>query len=166
MEPEILIVYPDKCNNCGDCETACIESRSTLTSMGLPCIRIMGEKSSTDESDGDFFFPVACKQCEKPPCLDICPREAIYREEKTGRVLINSKKCIGCGMCASACPFGAMKIDGKRGKSYKCDLCAGDPQCVKVCTTRALEYKAVEELRYPNLYNAANKMTCLTRFQY
>ena len=158
VEPKTLIVNPEKCNNCKDCETACIESRSSLTSPGLSCIHILGENSDPEDA---FFFPVACKQCENPPCLAVCPKEAIYREED--RVLIDRQKCVGCGMCVSACPFGAINIDKKKGKSYKCDLCSGDPQCVKVCEPGALEYLDFEMLKYPNMYNAASKMTCLGR---
>ncbi len=156
MEPKTLIIHPEKCNNCGDCETACIESGSTLTSPGLSCIRIM-------KTEDDFFFPVACKQCENPPCLAICPKEAIYKEDETDRVLIDRQKCIGCGMCTSACPFGAMKVDRKRGKSYKCDLCAGEPQCVKVCEPGALQYSDFEMLKLPNMHNAASLMKTLGR---
>ena len=163
VEPKTLIVHPEKCNNCKDCETACIDSRSTLTSKGLSCIRIMREKLGSEESEDDFFFPVACKQCENPPCLAVCPKEAIYKAEETVRVLIDRQKCVGCGMCVQACPFGAMKIDKNRGKSYKCDLCAGDPQCVKVCEPKALEYLDFEMLKYPNMYNAARKISCLSR---
>ena len=158
VEPKTLIVNPEKCNNCKDCETACIESRSSLTSPGLSCIRILGENSDPEDA---FFFPVACKQCENPPCLAICPNEAIYKEDD--RVLIDRQKCVGCGMCVSACPFGAMSLDRKKSKSYKCDLCSGDPQCVKVCETNALEYLDFEMLQYPNMYNAASKMTCFSR---
>ncbi|MCD4741173.1 MAG: 4Fe-4S dicluster domain-containing protein [Desulfobacteraceae bacterium] len=160
MESKTLIIHPEKCNNCKDCETACIESHTSLTSPGLSCIRIMSE--NIDPVD-DFFFPVACKQCENPPCLAVCPQNAIYKE--TDSVLIDRLKCVGCGMCVSACPFGTMKLDQKSGKSYKCDLCGGEPQCVKVCETNALEYLDFEMLKYPNMYDSASKMLCLGRAQ-
>jgi carbon-monoxide dehydrogenase iron sulfur subunit len=163
MEPKTLIVHPEKCNNCKDCETACVDSRSTLTSPGLSCIRIMREKLGQKESDDDFFFPIACKQCETPPCLAVCPKQAIYKDQEMDRVLLDRQKCVGCGMCVQACPFGAMKIDKKRGKSYKCDLCAGDPECVKVCEPKALEYLSFEMLKYPNMHNAASKIAWFNR---
>ena len=150
MDVKTLIIHPEKCNNCGDCEPACVESKSTLTSQGLSCIRIL-----KDADEEEFFFPIACKQCENPPCLATCPKEAIYRDNDIDRVLIDRQKCVGCGMCVSACPFGAMKLDKLKAKSYKCDLCDGDPACVKVCEPGALEYKNVEMLKMPNMVNAA-----------
>lgn len=150
MDVKTLIIHPEKCNNCGECEPACIKSKATLTSPGLSCIKIL-----KDTEDTDFFFPVACKQCENPPCLATCPKEAIYRDEKIDRVLIDRQKCVGCGMCVSACPFGAMKLDKLKAKSYKCDLCGGDPECVKICEPKAIEYEAVEKLWFPSMVNAA-----------
>ena len=158
MEVKTLIIHPEKCNNCKDCETACIESHSSLTSQGLSCIRIL--KDSLDE---DFFFPIACKQCEKPPCQDICPKEAIFRDTEMNRVLIDRQKCVGCGMCVSACPFGAMRVYKNKSKSYKCDLCSGDPQCVKICEPNALEYLDPEMLKFPNMYDVAGKMAWFGR---
>ena len=158
MDVKTLIIHPEKCNNCTDCETACINSKSSLTSPGLSCIRIL-----EDADDEDFFFPIACKQCENPPCLAVCPKEAIYRDTRIDRVLIDRKKCVGCGMCVSACPFGAMKLDKLKAKSYKCDLCDGDPECVKVCEPGALEYGDVEMLKIPNMVHAAGKFARLAK---
>jgi len=44
-------------------------------------------------------------------------------------------------MCIQACPFGAMGYDEEQGIAEKCDLCAGDPECVKHCFYGALEFK-------------------------
>lgn len=158
MEVKTLIIHPEKCNNCGDCETACIKSHTSLCSPGLSCIRIL-----KDTDDDDFFFPVACRQCESPPCLQTCPKEAIYRDKELDLVLIDRQKCVGCGMCVSACPFGAMKLDKLKAKSYKCDLCGGDPECVKVCEPKAIEYKDVEMLKMPHMALAAEKLAQLTK---
>ncbi|MCK5696295.1 MAG: 4Fe-4S dicluster domain-containing protein [Desulfobacula sp.] len=158
MDVKTLIIHPEKCNNCGDCETACITTRTSLISPGLSCIRIL--KSREDE---DFFFPIACKQCENPPCLATCPKEAIYHDAELNRVLIDRQKCVGCGMCVSACPFGAMKLDKLKAKSYKCDLCGGDPECVKVCEPKAIEYQTFEMLQIPNLVHVAGKLARLAK---
>lgn len=158
MDLKTLIIHPEKCNNCGDCETACLESRTSLTSPGLSCIRIL-----KDREDDTFFFPIACKQCETPPCLATCPKEAIYRDIELDRVLIDRKICVGCGMCVSACPFGAMKLDKQKAKSYKCDVCGGDPECVKVCEPRAIEYLGMEMLISPNRVYAAGKLARLAK---
>ena len=153
MELKTLIIHPDKCNNCKDCETACINTHTSLTSKGPSCIRIL-----KDGEDGDFFFPIACKQCENPPCLAVCPKEAIFQDSIIHRLLIDRKKCVGCASCVSACPFGAMKLDKSKAKSYKCDLCGGEPECAKVCEPGAIVYKDVEMLKIPNMLRAANEL--------
>lgn len=158
MDIKTLIIHPEKCNNCGDCESACIKTRTSLTSMGLSCIRIL--KAGNDE---DFFFPMACKQCENPPCLSTCPKEAIYRDVEQNLILIDRKKCVGCGMCVSACPFGAMRLDRKKAKSYKCDLCGNDPECVKVCEPFAIEFQNVEMLKIPHMTHVAKKLARLAK---
>ncbi|WP_457551573.1 4Fe-4S dicluster domain-containing protein [Desulfobacula sp.] len=158
MDVKTLIIHPEKCNNCGDCETACITSRTSLTSPGLSCIRIL-----KDNDDTEFFFPVACRQCENSPCMAICPKEAIFRDDELNRVLIDHQKCVGCGYCVSACPFGAMKLDKQKAKSYKCDLCEGDPECVKACEPMAIEYLDVKMLKLPNMVHMASKFARLAK---
>jgi Fe-S-cluster-containing dehydrogenase component len=116
------------------------------------------------ESDDDtFFLPMTCQQCDEPPCLAACPNEAIFRDEELDRVLINHQKCVGCRMCVSACPFGAMGFDEERGKSFKCDLCGGLPECVRVCTAGALMYAAPHMLQKPQMVQSAAKIASVMR---
>ncbi len=153
-----LIIHPEKCNNCGDCETACIESRTTLTAAGLSCIRIL--RTSTDE---EFFFPIACMQCEDPPCMAVCPKEAVFIEDETDRVMIDRLRCVGCAMCVAACPFGAMRLDRLKAKAYKCDLCTNDPECVRSCEQGALEFQSIEKLKMPSMISAAGRLARLVK---
>ena len=60
-------------------------------------------------------------------------KEAISRDADRLRTVIDYNLCVGCRMCVYACPFGAMGFDADRGRPYKCDLCGGDPLCVKFC---------------------------------
>lgn len=152
---KILMIHPEKCNDCSLCESACIQACSSLTSPGLSCIKILGRGAE------DPFFPIACKQCENPPCMEVCPKSAICQEG--GRVLIDRIKCVGCGTCVPACPFGAVKVDKKTAKSFKCDLCGGSPECVKVCEPGALEYRNYEMLSYPNMVGVAQKFARLMK---
>jgi len=43
-------------------------------------------------------------------------------------------------MCTYACPISAPTINPDRHVAINCDLCNGDPKCVKLCPTEALEY--------------------------
>jgi electron transport protein HydN len=93
--------------------------------------------------------PVQCKHCENPACQSVCRSEAISRVD--GKVLIDTRRCIGCKSCTEACPFGAVRMvplgfevnpDGtRRSVAHKCDLChglEGGPACKRVCPTEAL----------------------------
>ena len=86
-------------------------------------------------------MPVVCYQCDKLAyCQQICPTRAITRDAKEGIVRINFDKCIGCRLCLMACPFGAITWDTDQGIPIKCDLCNGDPECIKSCESKAIQY--------------------------
>jgi carbon-monoxide dehydrogenase iron sulfur subunit len=130
-----LQVDPPKCTGCGLCETACAMAHTRNKGPEKARIRII----RGDDGDG-FCLPSTCQHCENPPCMAVCPEEAIYRDAKLDRVMIDQSHCIGCGMCVSACPTGAMGFDEDRGRAYKCDLCDGEPECVRVCEAKAIDY--------------------------
>jgi hydrogenase-4 component A len=60
----------------------------------------------------DYSSPVLCKHCEDAFCERVCPVKAIVHDAKTHRVVIDEKSCVGCKMCALACPFGAITPGG------------------------------------------------------
>ena len=80
-----------------------------------------------------------CLQCDNPSCMKVCPVRAITRDENNA-VVINYNKCIGCKMCSNACPLGNISYHPMVGRVFKCDLCGGDPKCVKYCPGHALEF--------------------------
>jgi Fe-S-cluster-containing hydrogenase component 2 len=47
-------------------------------------------------------------------------------------------------MCLLACPFGVISFDAERGIIAKCDTCGGDPECVRFCAPRAIEFRESE----------------------
>jgi len=49
-------------------------------------------------------------------------------------VIVDKEKCISCGKCITACPGRIPLLHPKDNKAIICDLCSGDPECVKVCT--------------------------------
>ena len=79
--------------------------------------------------------PVLCQfqLCDPPPCVSACPVEAIIKDQRTGVIKIDLDLCNGCQVCMSACPFEAIFFDQENQKVFTCDLCQGDPECVKVC---------------------------------
>ena len=48
----------------------------------------------------------ACRGCIARRCEHVCPKDAISHPNHTA--VIDPKKCIACGKCASACPYGAI----------------------------------------------------------
>jgi hydrogenase-4 component A len=60
----------------------------------------------------DATAPVMCRHCEDAPCATVCPVQAITKQQD--RVMLNETLCVGCTLCAVACPFGAIAFDGSR----------------------------------------------------
>jgi Fe-S-cluster-containing hydrogenase component 2 len=86
--------------------------------------------------------PIICQQCEEPACANICPVQAISRDEETDAMIVDNDLCVGCQMCIVACPFGAVTLDRDRRQVIKCDLCGGvEPWCVRFCEPGALTYQ-------------------------
>jgi formate dehydrogenase iron-sulfur subunit len=76
--------------------------------------------------------------------LEACPEEAIFKNER-GVVVVDARKCNGCGDCVSACQYGMIEQYGS-GKAYKCDLCGGTPACVAECQYGALVFKEPDKI--------------------
>ena len=47
--------------------------------------------------------------------MAVCRREAIYRDSRLDRVLIDYDRCISCRMCMAVCPFGALGFESGSG---------------------------------------------------
>jgi carbon-monoxide dehydrogenase iron sulfur subunit len=80
-----------------------------------------------------------CQQCQKAPCIDVCPENAIKKYENV--ILLDREKCSGCGECIKACPFDAIFIDVMDRLARKCDLCGGATRCVEYCAKGAISLK-------------------------
>ncbi len=83
---------------------------------------------------------VSCYQCAQPLCLEACPSGAIVKSEEDGIVRVMRDDCIGCGTCVEACVYGNMFFDDNNQVSFKCEMCEGDPECVKACPYEVLEF--------------------------
>jgi Fe-S-cluster-containing hydrogenase component 2 len=77
--------------------------------------------------------------------MSACPVNAITIRPDTGAKVVLDATCVGCSLCAIACPFGTIFWDPIRHKAFKCDLCGGDPACVKACPTAAILYEEQAE---------------------
>lgn len=126
------------CRWCRTCELICSLLHEGTCSPALSRITLAVNEFSA-EASASF-----CKQCEEPQCLASCPVEgAMTVDERTGAVSIVDSLCVGCGSCATACPYNneGTVVKPKLAESVytKCDLCGGKPACVGVCPTGALK---------------------------
>jgi len=97
-------------------------------------------------------FPKSCLHCDDAPCVTVCPTGASYKRVEDGIVLVNEDACIGCGLCAWACPYGAREMDGAEKVMKKCTLCVDriynenlpeedrEPACVRTCPSNARHF--------------------------
>jgi anaerobic carbon-monoxide dehydrogenase iron sulfur subunit len=130
----ILVINPDKCTGCHNCELACSMEHEGDFRTKASRIHVY-----TWEREG-FSVPMMCQQCQDAPCTTVCMPKAMQRNPMTGQVTLDAAKCIGCKMCVQACPFGNASWDFLTASILKCDNCDGDPACARICPTRALEW--------------------------
>lgn len=125
---EKILVQPDLCNGCLDCENACCGLYGT-------------SRINIREIDGTYY-PIICQQCEDAPCKAICPTEAIIGKG------IQEDKCIACGLCMMVCPFGAVSVeDSKAQKCNQCENREDGPACIKACSKRAISLIDIDKIK-------------------
>jgi len=155
MEPmgKVLQIDFEKCTGCRLCELVCSVFHDGVSNAARSRIKVIKW-----ESEG-VYIPMACQQCQDAPCMIICPTNAIFRDEELNRVMVNQDKCIGCRSCVAVCPFGAMNFNVIDRKVFKCDFCDGDPQCVRFCEVKAVEYIEADRVSISKTRTAAEKIT-------
>jgi molybdopterin-containing oxidoreductase family iron-sulfur binding subunit len=158
-----MVINIDKCVGCASCEAACRMENATPSPLAAFNRVWIGEIGQYPNARM-IFLPFCCHHCRNPNCLSVCPTGATYKRPD-GLVLIDEDKCIGCGKCVIACPYGARQIlrrkasyyagneptpyetakqnDTKLGTAVKCNFCvhrleAGlKPACVVTCPAQA-----------------------------
>lgn len=171
-----------RCIGCRRCVHACVDENNQSRDPQIQWIRVleMEQEKGIDfhhadpyydpeqvPRDGHFYLPVACQQCENPPCVKSCPVGATWRDDD-GIVVIDYDWCIGCRCCLSACPYGARRFNwaepelaaedmnpdthylGNRprpkGVVEKCTFCVHRtregkyPRCTEVCPTGSRKF--------------------------
>ena len=126
------------CTGCRTCEAVCSLFHEGVVSPELSRIQI-----STWEYDGWRSEVYVCRQCKNAECMAACQVGAIYIDEKTGARVIDEERCNGCRECMEACPFTPTRIRYHAEKivCLKCDLCGGEPWCVKYCHEGVLSFQ-------------------------
>lgn len=132
------------CDGCRMCELTCSLTKTGTVNPYLACIKV------TRNQEG-IPAPIICRHCKRPFCQEACPILGAMTRLASGVVLVHEEHCTACMACAEACPFGAIQI-GPGREILKCDLCGGDPVCVKYCPPRP--ENSLPHLPYP-------KQSCL-----
>lgn len=150
-----VVVDPERCIGCLQCEFACAVEHSTMRDALLALVEQPPPRRRVHVQAGPRVgtsFPNKCRHCDPAPCQLVCPTGAIYRDRDHDAVLIDLSRCIACAMCAMVCPFDVIGYhamgDRSAGRTVaiKCDACidrlrAGQvPACAEVCKTGALTF--------------------------
>jgi Fe-S-cluster-containing dehydrogenase component len=146
-KPEHLhfFIDPNRCIGCEACVQACTECD---THRGESMIHL----EYVERSRSSQTVPVVCMHCEQPTCAEVCPADAIKR---TGDGVVQSARkprCIACGNCVVACPFGVPEVYEDRQIMMKCDMCydrssiGRKPMCATVCPSQALFFGTKEQI--------------------
>jgi tetrathionate reductase subunit B len=182
-------IQVDRCIGCGRCVDACKKENNVpddpfyfRTWVERYVIAEDGEVTVDSPNGGrdgfkgqttekrvlkSFFVPKICNQCEKPPCVQVCPVGATY-ETQDGVVLVDSDYCIGCRYCIQACPYGMRFLDPRTRTAEKCTFCYHRivkgllPACVEVCPTQARIFGDMKAIASPlGRFKRMNKITVL-----
>ena len=119
-----------KCSGCSRCEVHCSFFHSGKIGRSGARIKVV----KIEEIGIDY--PVVCQQCQERYCTR-CPEKAI-ETGSLGQVIVSPTLCTACGSCEIMCPIGAIELYDEI--PHVCDLCGGDPRCVKACTLDAIHY--------------------------
>jgi len=159
-----LVIDLDTCVGCQACVTACkgwndhSQGLSDQDPYGSEPMGAFLNRVHTyavqplDSTAQTINFPRSCLHCADAPCVTVCPTGASYKRAEDGIVLVNEDACIGCGLCAWACPYGARELDPTEKVMKKCTLCVDriydealpeidrEPACVRTCPTGARHF--------------------------
>jgi formate dehydrogenase iron-sulfur subunit len=154
------------CIGCKACEAACqewndlptIKTAQTGTYQTLPTLHaeywnlIRFNERDFDGGIAWLMRKDQCMHCDEPGCLAACPAPAAIVQYANGIVDVNPENCIGCGYCATGCPFDVPRFHATTGKMAKCTLCVDrtsvglEPACIKACPTGCLQFGTKEDM--------------------
>jgi len=117
-----------RCIGCRRCVYGCVAENNQSREPQIHWIRVLqlNKERGVDLEDaehyynpakvpekGHFYMPVQCQQCERPPCVKVCPVQATWKE-RDGITVVDYNWCIGCRYCMAACPYGARHFNWKK----------------------------------------------------
>ena len=160
------LIDTSTCIGCKACEVACqewndlrvVHTQQTGSYQTLPELDaqfwnlIRFDERDTETGFAWLMRKDQCMHCDEPGCLAACPAPGAIVQYANGIVDVNSEQCIGCGYCASGCPFNVPKFHVKTSKMAKCTLCVDrvdvglEPACIKACPTGCLHFGTKDDM--------------------
>jgi dimethyl sulfoxide reductase iron-sulfur subunit len=110
-----MIIDLDKCTGCMSCDVAC--KRENFTPPGVHWSKVHIYETGTYPHSKLRSLPTLCMHCDEPACRKACPTGATTKRPD-GVVNIDNERCIGCGYCALACPYGARALNRAEPQPY------------------------------------------------
>jgi Fe-S-cluster-containing hydrogenase component 2 len=144
-----IVPIHEVCTGCRICEQACSLKHFDVINPKKSNIVIVKRGLMYD-------LPVICNQglsCSEE-CVGSCPVDCISWED--GILKIIKEDCVNCMACVDACPYNAIHVVDNF--PIKCDLCDGDPQCVKFCSLKAIKYDEGPKANFNDVRTLVSKL--------
>ncbi|MBI5029397.1 MAG: 4Fe-4S dicluster domain-containing protein [Chloroflexi bacterium] len=147
--PELWIgrnIANQSCMGCRLCETACSQIKEQVIRPSIARVTVPQYAPGVE-------FPILCYQCgDEAMCIQACPTQALSLDtsKKLNTIAIDKTKCLrtakggDCTLCADKCPGNAVTFHPTTKEPLICDLCGGDPACVKACYNNTITLKGVK----------------------
>ena len=104
----LLLLDLNKCTRCDECVKACVATHDDgVTRLIRDGLRFE-----------NFLVATSCRACMDPLCMTRCPVGSIRRKDTLDIVI--EDWCIGCGNCATDCPYGninVVEVDGRAAQA-------------------------------------------------
>lgn len=146
-----LSIDRELCNGCGVCQVICSLAKKHAIQPSESRIRV-------NRYGGiNYHSVVVCQHCAEPACVNACLMGVVKQDFDSGLVDRNKQKCFACAACQVMCPIGAPVYDSDENAYVTCDLCEGNPICVKVCPQNAIKYLDISSTSLENRNRQANR---------
>jgi Fe-S-cluster-containing hydrogenase component 2 len=135
----------ENCTGCRLCQVACSQAKENKIQPGAARITVHQFYPGVE-------FPVACYLCgDGAKCVEACPVDALSVDSSKGlnTIRVDKGRCTrttrnsSCTACQDKCPGKAIDFHPTTKEPLICDLCGGDPACLKVCPSKTITLKGI-----------------------